>query len=192
MKYLFLKTILFLFALTLSNCEKNDPEDQLPPITQTGANTFGAIVDGRVFIPKDSKGFVAPGGRNTEAIRITSGVGLNNTNYYAIAASNFVNSNIYIYIYIPEERPRQKEYIFHLSPGVPSSLNKPNFPHIFCYLNDRKYISFENSGTINFEKVDFIEQICAGNFSAKLKNEMDENDTIEIKNGQFDLICTIP
>ncbi|QTE24292.1 hypothetical protein [Polaribacter cellanae] len=79
-----------------------------------------------------------------------------------------------------------------MSPGVPSSLNKPNFPHIFCYLNDRKYISFENSGTINFEKVDFIEQICAGNFSAKLKNEMDENDIIEIKNGQFDLICTIP
>ncbi|QTE24293.1 hypothetical protein [Polaribacter cellanae] len=107
MKQFFLKTTLFLFALTLSNCENNDPEDQLPPITQTGANTFGAIVDGRVFIPKDSKEFVAPGGRNTEAIRITSGVGLNNTNYYAIAASNFVNANIYTYIFQKKDLNRK-------------------------------------------------------------------------------------
>jgi hypothetical protein len=99
MKHLFFKTTILLFALTLFNCENNDPQDQLPPITQIGANTFGAIVDGRVFVPKDSEGFVAPGGRNTEAIRITSGVGINNINYYAIAASNYVNSNIYIYIF---------------------------------------------------------------------------------------------
>jgi hypothetical protein len=190
MKHLFLKTTLFLFALTLFNCENNDPQDQLPPITQIGANTFGAIVDGRVFVPKDSEGFVAPGGRNTEAIRITSGVGINNINYYAIAASNYVNSNIYIYI--PEERPQQKEYTFQLSPGIPSSLDKPVFPHLFCNINDKKYISYENSGIINFETVDFTKQVCAGNFYAKLKNENDENDIIEIKNGQFDLICTIP
>jgi hypothetical protein len=111
MKNLFLKTTLLLFAITFFNCENNDPQDQLPPITQTGANTFGAIVDGRVFVPKDSEGFVAPGGRNTEAIRITSGVGINNINYYAIAASNYVNSNIYIYIYIFQKKDLNKKNI---------------------------------------------------------------------------------
>ena len=31
-----------------------NPVDQLPPETQTGANTFGCLVNGKVFIPKDS------------------------------------------------------------------------------------------------------------------------------------------
>ncbi len=65
MKTLFLKTVLLFFALTFSNCENNDPQDQLPPITQTGANTFGAIVDGNVFVPKDKTGWTSPGGGNT-------------------------------------------------------------------------------------------------------------------------------
>jgi hypothetical protein len=54
MKQFFLKTILFLFTIAFYNCENNDPQEQLPPITQTGANTFGAIVDGRAFTPADS------------------------------------------------------------------------------------------------------------------------------------------
>lgn len=99
---------------------------------------------------------------------------------------------IYIYIYIPEDRPQQKQYDFKLSPGTTSISNAPNFAHIYCFINNRKYISYENSGTINFETVDFIKQVCAGNFYAKLKNENDENDIIEITSGQFDLICTEP
>lgn len=44
-------------VLTASMCKKKpvDPIDQLPPETQTGANTFGCLVNGEVF---------KPGGRN--------------------------------------------------------------------------------------------------------------------------------
>ena len=41
--------------LLCSSCKKNkpvNPIDQLPPETQTGANTFGCLVDGKVFLPK--------------------------------------------------------------------------------------------------------------------------------------------
>jgi len=41
--------------LISSSCKKNksdNPIDQLPPETQTGANTFGCLVDGQVFKPK--------------------------------------------------------------------------------------------------------------------------------------------
>ena len=169
MKTLFLKTVLLFFALTFSNCENNNPQDQLPAITQTGANTFGCLVEGRVFVPKDSEGYYAPGGGNTKGLTISSGDGIENINYYAIATANYINSDTYIYIYVPEDRPEQKEYTFKSSPGVPSSLNKPNFPHVFCYINDRKYISYENSGTINFQKIDFNQEVCAGVFSGKLK-----------------------
>jgi len=41
-------------TLTLSSCTKNNPfrgNDQLPPETQTGANTVGCLINGKVFIP---------------------------------------------------------------------------------------------------------------------------------------------
>ncbi|MCK9404782.1 MAG: hypothetical protein M0Q26_15420 [Chitinophagaceae bacterium] len=45
------------FVLLSSSCRKNkpvNPIDQLPPETQTGANTFGCLVNGEVFKPGGS------------------------------------------------------------------------------------------------------------------------------------------
>ena len=44
---------LLLLVLTLmsTKCEKEKPEPTLPPATQTGANTFGCKVNGKVYIP---------------------------------------------------------------------------------------------------------------------------------------------
>ena len=43
----------FILLLTACACIKdNDFQDQLPPITQTGENTFGCVIDGEVLIPK--------------------------------------------------------------------------------------------------------------------------------------------
>ena len=51
--FLLLSALLF----TSAKCRKdknNNPVDQLPPETQTGANTFGCLVDGKVFKPAGS------------------------------------------------------------------------------------------------------------------------------------------
>lgn len=53
MKQLLLFTITFLSLC--GSCRKNrqtNPIEQLPPETTTGANTFGCLVDGKVFKPK--------------------------------------------------------------------------------------------------------------------------------------------
>lgn len=54
-----MKNLLLLFAtlFVLTCCEKDDdspkkPIDQLPPATQTGANTAGCLVNGEAFLPK--------------------------------------------------------------------------------------------------------------------------------------------
>ena len=40
-------------CILLSSCKKdNFREDTLPPVTQIGANTFGCLVNGKVFVPK--------------------------------------------------------------------------------------------------------------------------------------------
>jgi hypothetical protein len=49
--------LLLLVTLTLSCCTKDDnkpknPIDQLPPATQTGANTAGCLVNGKAFLPR--------------------------------------------------------------------------------------------------------------------------------------------
>ncbi|GAB2858733.1 Riean_0653 family protein [Hymenobacter ruber] len=51
--------ILLLAALLgLSQCKKKDPDpaSQLPPATQTGANTFGCLVNGQAYTPKGNNG----------------------------------------------------------------------------------------------------------------------------------------
>ena len=48
-----------LTLLALAQCKKKadpDPVDQLPPATQTGANTFGCLVNGQAWTPKGSDG----------------------------------------------------------------------------------------------------------------------------------------
>ena len=185
MKQLFLKTALFLFAITFFNCENNDPQDQLPPITQTGANTFGAIVDGNVFITKDKTGYYAPGGGRPKGIEVTTGSFLPTYEYFGIDASNYEGT--YIYIYIPKKIPEETIYNFKKSPGVRASLEKPSFPHIFSIINNTIYESYEGSGSISFSKVDYNNGIFAGVFNVKLKNKDDENDIIEIIDGRFDI-----
>jgi len=54
MKILKLITVFFSAAmLCAGNCKKpGNEEEQLPPITQTGANTFGCLINGKVWLPK--------------------------------------------------------------------------------------------------------------------------------------------
>ena len=46
--------------LIAASCKKTKTEsespDQLPPITQTGANTFGCLINGNVWLPKGYDG----------------------------------------------------------------------------------------------------------------------------------------
>jgi len=44
--------------LCSASCKKNDTEPQLPPVTQTGENTFGCLVNGEVWLPQ--KGMMVP------------------------------------------------------------------------------------------------------------------------------------
>ena len=50
--------LLLLALLGLSQCKRDnpDPVDQLPPATQTGAGTFGCLVNGQVWMPQGNNG----------------------------------------------------------------------------------------------------------------------------------------
>ena len=57
-----MKNYLLLLAalLSLSQCKKKDdprPEEQLPPATQSGANTLGCLVNGQPWTPQGNDGY---------------------------------------------------------------------------------------------------------------------------------------
>jgi hypothetical protein len=83
---------------------------------------------------------------------------------------------IYIYIYIPQEFPNEETYNFQKSTGVEYSLAAPDFAHIYATINGVKYLSFSNSGSINFSKISLSEGIYSGTFNVRLKRNTNEND----------------
>jgi AraC-like DNA-binding protein len=71
MKTQLFKTVFFVTALFCIHCSDNEtPQDQLPPITQTDANTFGAVINGEIFIPKDKTGYTPPGGGTPKGLEV--------------------------------------------------------------------------------------------------------------------------
>ena len=52
MKYLFIFIIVIVIALPACKKSKNFDVDSLPPITQEGKNTFGCLINGKVYVPR--------------------------------------------------------------------------------------------------------------------------------------------
>ena len=184
-------TLLILLTFTLINCTKSDDQDQLPPATQTGANTFGAIVDGRAFTPADSYS-TTPGNNKFNGLQVLVGQKFSTSNgddKWTILTGNFkINPSIYIYIYVPTLiNSSNNSFSINTSDGLKNS--NLSHPHIYTYFNNinNLYLSYENSGSIEFSRLDITNGIYSGTFNVKLKNKNDANDIIEITNGRFDI-----
>ena len=78
-----MKTTILLLFLTIASCSKEsvkqDPVAQLPPETQTGANTFGVTINGKIYIPRTPTGNNI-GGSPPKAVKWISG-GINPNEY---------------------------------------------------------------------------------------------------------------
>ncbi len=185
MKLKILKTILLL-VLTFFNCSNNDdPQDQLPPITETGANTFGCIINGEVLIPKNSNGI--PNARGLEAYYKDNKTFILDANNYSDSNSN---GKLYIYIY---NLNSEGNFPLGLSEGLSSFYFEPNYSHLWCRVYDqttgnKKYISTTDSGSVQITRFDEVNNIVSGIFeNLTLVNIDNSNDKIQITNGRFDI-----
>lgn len=168
MKNLFLLLLSFgLFA----SCKDREPDPNvLPEATQTGANTGGALVDGKVWVAKIEYPDLNPGGNNTQYEYVNGEYKLK----VVLRQINNVNSSIGF-------------YISDISDITTTSYTLANdsFRATFSYkLLEDYFTDNENSGTLTITKFDKVNKTVSGTFSYKAKNS--NGQVVTISEGRFD------
>lgn len=172
----FLTACLSLFLL--ASCNKK--VDELPPATQTGANTFGAKIDGEFWVPKT---FGPINANSILEVRILAA-----QDYY-IHARNFASS------------PVETEFEFFLkgvtAPGtylLNTTVGYPSSAASYGYYIKRKLTplnewitSSTQTGSVTITKVDLVTRIIAGTFQFTAADIADPTKQITVTEGRFDL-----
>lgn len=190
------KLILFLFALLLIiSCNRdNDTEPdntpKLPPETQNGANTFGCMINGKLFYPRDGS-FSTAGSAN--AVTWWGDTGQNSNLYRELDVNNFNDgkpvNNFWLHI---QDLPTKGtgEYSWkssNFNHGIDGLMQNYLYVRAFDYNTNtwKWYSSYENSGKTIITKYGG-QSIVSGTFSGKLRTA-DGKDEIEITEGRFDI-----
>ena len=163
-----------LTAFTLSCCNNDDdkpqnPIDQLPPATQTGANTFGCLINGEPFVVSNKSNQTA----------IYQGGGL------LIGGQKSIDNNFsQVSIFISETSIG--EIISENNSYVLNSNSVPKGEYYIENQNCFYFTSSNYSGSITITKLDNINFIVSGTFEFKSISDNCEG-IIDITNGRFDL-----
>lgn len=193
-----MKTILFttLTLLALVSCStidnKDSPNPQLPAVTQTGANTFGAIINGQVMVPRNSIGYIPPGS-NHYAVQYYRSLNGDFEEIFAADKQTKMGA-VYVFIYDIKNTNQNStplsigDYQIHDSNGTLSYSTAENTCITLIYYGSnnqpKTYLSINGTGKITLLKND--NQIISGIFSCKFKAKDNPDDLIEITSGQFD------
>ena len=193
-----MKKLNFLFYLILlAACSNDDssPIDSLPAATQIGANTFGCLIDGKLYKPRCEKPSVV----FPESALVVWGIP-GNDSAIEIEVSDLLSPNYFNMIIHLNDVGDLKEavYQFDESNGQ-NSIDGLDNNYINCILYNNKtkqlsqYVSFSSSGSIEISKFTLDDNstnpnpIISGIFNLKLKNINDNSDILEVTNGRFDI-----
>jgi hypothetical protein len=187
--FLLLVTFSLLGLGGCSNSTPNDPIFALPPETQTGANTFGCYINGKLLIPRDGTGTI---GGSDDGARFWGGYPLE-TSYYEFDIRDFKSiRTASILIHLKEVHVTGiSNYIIDLSNGM-RGIDGLNHNYIHCRIFNEStnsyqyYRSFDNSGIVSVKRYDFNNRIVSGTFTCRLRNSINPTDEIEIIQGRFD------
>ena len=194
MRKLFL-LILIIFIASCSNDENSNPGARLPPETQTGANTFGCLIDGKILLPRSG---------NTSQInplsgaRLTGGYPSFDFDYLELKIIDHKSTNgsiLFFHIHDAIENGIGN-YVIDESNGF-TSIDGLEHHYLYCDIYSSKtnsyqrYLSYENSGIFTITRFTLGSEnsgtIISGKFTCKLRNINDPTDEIEITEGRFDI-----
>ncbi|HVK97182.1 MAG TPA: DUF6252 family protein [Flavisolibacter sp.] len=165
-----------LWILLFISCNK---EKLLPPATQTGANTFGCLVDGKAWIPTGSSSLFV-------SINPTSGGFYRN-----------VDRSLNIYIRAYGDKERMHIFLKHATTPGTYYLNQTTdampgaiFPESYGLFSNRdpqgEFITdAQHTGVVNITYADTSKKIVSGNFEMTVFQKS-TGKTKRITKGRFD------
>ena len=188
-----MKTLIYILSfITLTACSNDDkttknPTFSLPPETQTGANTFGVTINGKVYIPRDPTGVsVGPTAKGMVLLRPSD------FSWYELEIKDGASS-VGFKMVIHMEPLLSIGQINLKSSNFQNNIDSINDSHIYFKIWDSNinnyayYGSIENLGSVNVIRYDFVNRIFSGKFSGKFVRYDNPNDFITITDGRFDI-----
>ena len=159
-----------------------DPIAQLPPETQTGANTFGCLVNGKVWTPEGKRSTFS----NNYTIDVDPGLdgGILSIAVYRYSGQEHTELGFGI-----DSVTKYKENTYNLkciqiAPFQPIRGGAASYTN---YKINNYYICYENAkllnAKVNLTRYDLTNRIISGTFEFTLAKP---NDTIKVTNGRFD------
>ncbi|MFM6953373.1 MAG: DUF6252 family protein [Sphingobacteriaceae bacterium] len=184
---------LFVLALfiTLSGmqCEKdkNIPEiDKLPPPTQTGADTFGCLVDGKALLPR-KKSWSGSGVLQCDYQYINSG-NLNGYYFTLGGSDEKTYSNAIHKVILRANALELKEQTYVLDEyDIPGKLNGEF--RIFSDIDSKYTTNQIYKGELTITNFDPVNYIISGTFWFDAIN--DKGEKVEVREGRFDVHYTL-
>ena len=168
---------IFIALISSAGCRKSSSNvNQLPPATQTGSNTFGAMVNGTVWVPKGFNGTAnlsisydpgyANGTLNIAAYRI-----LDTVSFHSTALGFYIDSlNFYKF-----------PHTFLLKSNSNNDLGYTGYP---CEYNTADSLTY-SEGSIIITKLDLQKGIISGTFSGMISKS--SCPSVTITDGRFDM-----
>jgi hypothetical protein len=165
----------FLPFVLLLGCKYTEPTpvDLLPPATQTGANTFGCLVNGQPWTPRGNDGYPNYGVSYDEGLN--GGVFDLQTYRYPPGSKDFealsfdVLSNCQVGSYSFRNPRRSRVYFWNTKAK--------------CYLDSKDSTTYRQ-GTLTITKLDLKAGIIAGTFAFTLYKP--GCDSVHVTQGRFD------
>ncbi|NLN24478.1 MAG: hypothetical protein GX163_02215 [Bacteroidetes bacterium] len=191
--HILIPAILSFFLLGAGGCNNDDDAfvPTLPPITQTGENTFGCYVDGKLLIPRDGTGSLHT---TDSGLRFIAGPGPTDFTYNEIMVRDFKSGNGgLLTLHITDlQQNGEGTYTINESNCKANVDANPNINLFVRWWNEEAqafkwYCSIENGGTLTITRYDFENRIVSGTFNSTAVNRDDPNDFIEITEGRFDI-----
>jgi hypothetical protein len=175
-----MKKLLFVLgaAVLIASCKKKS--DELPPATQTGANTFAAKVNGNIWTTSGFGPF--PANDILSVVRYGSGE-------IKINARNFSSS--------PNETEFEILVVGANAPGtyaLNTTVPRGTFGSSYAYYVKRRFTpenewmtNNTHTGAVNITRLDTINRIIAGTFEFQMLNLYNAPQPIVVTEGRFDV-----
>ena len=178
------RVLLLLPLLGMGKCERDPaPVFTLPPVTQTGANTIGFVVDGRVWQNYGKAPYTANLSDNLKADYATqfkklyvdaSQTALNVREIFGFELDSLAG----VGVYQTTNKP------------VPNSI--PRAVRALGFGDELTNIYYSSllkgaKATITITKLDTIQRIIAGTFEGTLRQKDDSTKLVHVTDGRFDV-----